>query len=230
MQQADAVSGHLEFLQVGRRKRLARQDVGDGGLVERGLDGAGFLRPQVVSDQDQGLVAVADAAHLDRTPGVIMGYNAGNGPSPKQNPISGREWGWYNYDVYAYEGEMFVEEGKAYQFWGRFDDGEAIVIDGKLVVHQGNASGYNANPVVATSYTATKTGWVPFNAWIWDWEGGKTVMYCRFALQYNPSGTASTSYEDANVWQEIVDPGDMSLLRVAGTNAYTTVTAVTALI
>ncbi len=174
------------------------------------------------------LVAVADAAHLDRTPGVIMGYNAGNGPSPKQNPISGREWGWYNYDVYAYEGEMFVEAGRTYQFYGRFDDGEALVIDGKLVVHQGNKSGYGDAPVVATSYTATKTGWVPFNAWIWDWEGGKTVMYCRFALQYNPSGTASTSYEDANVWQEIVDPGDMSLLRVAGTNAYTTVTAVTA--
>lgn len=173
------------------------------------------------------LVAVADAEHLDRTPGVFMDTSAGEGPSPKRNPISGREWGWYNYDVYAYEGEMFVEAGKTYQFWGRFDDGEAIVIDGKLVVHQGNSSGYNANPVVATSYTATQTGWVPFNAWIWDWTGGKNVMNCRFALQYNPTGTASTSYGDANVWQEIVDPGDMSLLRVAGTNAFTTVTAVT---
>lgn len=174
------------------------------------------------------LVAVTSADYLDRTPGVFMDTSAGEGPSPKQNPISGRTWGWYNYDVYAYEGEMFVEEGKTYQFYGRFDDGEAIVIDGKLVVHQGNDSGYNAGPVVATSYTATKTGWVPFNAWIWDWTGGKNVMNCRFALQYNPTGTASTSYSDANVWQEIVDPGDMSLLRVAGTNAFTTITAVTA--
>ena len=174
------------------------------------------------------LVAVTAADYLDRTPGVFMGYSAGNGPADKQNPISGRMWGWHNYDVYAYEGEMFVEAGRTYQFYGRFDDGEALVIDGKLVVHQGNKSGYGDAPVVATSYTATKTGWVPFNAWIWDWEGGKTVMHCRFALQYNPSGTASTSYEDANVWQEIVDPGDMSLLRVAGTNAYTTITAVTA--
>ena len=182
----------------------------------------------VAAPLSSNLVAVTAAAYLDRTPGVFMDTSAGNGPTPKQNPISGREWGWHNYDVYAYEGEMFVEAGRTYQFWGRFDDGEALVIDGKLVVYQGDSSGYGANPVVAASYTATKTGWVPFNAWIWDWTGGKNVMNCRFALQYNPTGTASTSYDDANVWQEIVDPGDMSLLRVAGTNAYTTVTAVTA--
>ena len=182
----------------------------------------------VAAPLSSNLVAVTTAAYLDRTPGVFMDTSAGNGPSPKQNPISGREWGWHNYDVYAYEGEMFVEAGKTYQFWGRFDDGEALVIDGKLVVYQGDSSGYGANPVVAASYTATKTGWVPFNAWIWDWTGGKNVMDCRFALQYNPTGTASTSYGDANVWQEIVDPGDMSLLRVTGTNAYTTISAVTA--
>ena len=88
----------------------------------------------VAAPLSSNLVAVTAAAYLDRTPGVIMGYNAGNGPSPKQNPISGREWGWHNYDVYAYEGEMFVEVGRTYQFWGRFDDGEALVIDGKLVV------------------------------------------------------------------------------------------------
>ena len=172
------------------------------------------------------LVAVADAEHLDRTPGVFMDTSAGEGPSPKQNPISGRTWGWYNYDVYAYEGEMFVEEGKTYQFYGRFDDGEALVVDGRTVVHQGNNSGYNYAPVIATSYTATATGWVPFNAWIWDWEGGKNVMYCRFALQYNPSGTPSTSYEDANVWKELADPGDMTLFRVAGSAAFTTIDSI----
>ena len=172
------------------------------------------------------LVAVADAEHLDRTPGVFMDTSAGEGPSLKQNPISGKKWGWYNYDVYAYEGEMFVEAGKTYQFYGRFDDGEALVVDGKTVVHQGNNSGYNAGPAIATSYTAAATGWVPFNAWIWDWAGGKNVMYCRFALQYNPSGTPSTSYEDANVWKELTDPGDMTLFRVAGAAAFTTIDSI----
>ena len=137
------------------------------------------LAPPLTSN----LVAVTAADYLDRTPGVVMGYDAGNGPADKQNPISGKKWGWHNYDVYAYEGEMFVEAGRTYQFWGRFDDGEALVIDGKLVVFQGPESCYNAVPVVATSYTAAKTGWVPFNAWIWDWTGGKNVMNCRFALQ-----------------------------------------------
>ena len=182
------------------------------------------LAPPLTSN----LVAVTAADYLDRTPGVVMGYNAGNGPADKQNPISGRKWGWHNYDVYAYEGEMFVEAGQTYQFYGRFDDGEALVVDGKLVVYQGDESGYNKEPVVATSYTAAKTGWVPFNAWIWDWTGGKNVISCRFGLQYNPTGTASTSYSDANVWKEIVDPGDMSLLRVKGSADYTAISSVTA--
>ena len=66
------------------------------------------------------LVAVTASDYLDRTPGLLMGYSAGSGPAPKQNPISGRSWGWYNYDVYAYEGEMFVEAGRTYQFYGRY--------------------------------------------------------------------------------------------------------------
>ena len=172
------------------------------------------------------LVALASAnglgADLDFTPAVFMDYNAGNGPAARQNPISGTSWGWYNWTVYAYEGEIWLEAGTTLQCYGRFDDGEALVVDGKTVVFQGAGSGYNGAPTLATSYTAATTGWVPLNAWIWDWTGGKTPVSAVYALQWNTNGVTD-SQSTAAKWFRFEDALDMRFLRSTTGEAFTTV-------
>ncbi len=141
------------------------------------------------------------------------------------NSLTGTTWAWPGqYGVFAYEGEMHVEQGTTYTFYGRFDDGSAIVVDGTTVLMQQQDSGYNKQPQVWGSWTATKTGWVPFNAWIWDWSGGKAVKDCYYALQYNTAGV-NNDFSNSSKWSRFNEPGDMSFLRTRMNEAYTTVAA-----
>ena len=141
------------------------------------------------------------------------------------NPMSGTTWSWpTQYATFAYEGEIRVEAGTTYTFYGRFDDGSAIVVDGALVLLQREDSGYNKQPQVWGDWTATTTGWVPFNAWIWDWTGGKATKDCYYALQYNAAGVKN-DFGNSSKWFRFVDPLDMSFLRAATGEAFTTLSS-----
>ena len=138
------------------------------------------------------------------------------------NPMSGTTWSWpTQYATFAYEGEIRVEAGTTYTFYGRFDDGSAIVVDGALVLLQREDSGYNKQPQVWGDWTAPATGWVPFNAWIWDWTGGKATKDCYYALQYNAVGIKN-DFGNASKWSRFEDPLDMSLLRSTTDEVFTT--------
>lgn len=139
------------------------------------------------------------------------------------NPLTGTTWAWpTQYGIFAYEGEMYVEQGTTYTFYGRFDDGSAIVVDGTTVLMQQQDSGYNKQPQVWGDWTATRTEWVPFNAWIWDWTGGKAVKDCYYALQYN-TASVKNDFGNAAKWFRFNETGDMSFLRTRVDEAYTTV-------
>lgn len=179
--------------------------------------------PVLASNLVATVAAEGLGAYMDFTPSVFMDYSAGDGPGNRTNPISGREWGWpQNYIVFAYEGEIWLEAGAMLRGYGRFDDGEALVIDGKTVVHQGSASGYNSGPATDTFYMAETTGWKPFNAWVWDWTGGKNVCGAVYAIQWNTNGVTG-SQSDATKWFRFEDPLDMSFLRAETGEAFTTV-------
>ena len=114
------------------------------------------------------LLANADASWLDRTLDV---FKDGEHPNSATNPVSGKTWPWlieHNHGVFAYEGEMFVEGGVEYSFYGRADTGEALVVDGDTVVWQGVNRGWQYGPEIHKRWTAPKTGWVPFNGWLWS--------------------------------------------------------------
>lgn len=144
------------------------------------------------------------------------------------NPVTGTTWSWPNdYATFAYEGEIYVTAGTTYTFYGRFDDGSALVIDGSLVLLQREESGYNKQPQVWGDWTAPKTGWVPFNGWIWDWTGGKATKDCSFALQWNSDGVKD-SFTDSAKWHRFIDPGDMSFLRARCSEHFTSVVGVEA--
>ena len=190
------------------------------------------------------LLANADASWLDRTLDVFKDGENGNAA---ENPLSGKAWPWlieHNHGVFAYEGELFVEEGAEYSFYGRSDTGEALVVDGETVVWQGKNRGWQYGPEIHRRWTAPKTGWVPFNGWLWSWNGSYGTQWSEWSLQYNrqgvsvtfldPSDRLSDRYDSlnswleenrglTNVWQRFADPGDGSFLRTVTGERFTAV-------
>jgi len=169
------------------------------------------------------LVATASAdpfadSKIERVPYPLV--DAANNVA---NPVTSSTWSWPDtYAVFAYEGEIYVTAGTTYTCYGRFDDGSALVLDGNLVLLQREDSGYNKQPQVWGDYVATRTGWVPFNGWIWDWTGGKATRECAYALQYNTSSVRN-SFSDTGKWSRFADPGDMSFLRTDTGETFTTI-------
>lgn len=192
------------------------------------------------------LLANAEEAWLDRTLDV---FKDGEHSNNATNPVSGKAWPWlieHNHGVFAYEGELFVKEGVEYSFYGRADTGEALVVDGETVVWQGKNRGWQYGPDIHRRWTAPKTGWVPFNGWLWSWNGEFGTQWSEWSLQYNLQGVVVTFLDPTdrlsdrseslnswlaenrgltNVWQRFADPGDGSFLRTVTTNRFTTVGA-----
>ena len=190
------------------------------------------------------LLANADAAWLDRTLDV---FKDGEHSNSATNPVSGKAWPWlieHNHGVFAYEGELFVEEGVEYSFYGRADTGEALVVDGETVVWQGKNRGWQYGPEIHRRWTAPKTGWVPFNGWLWSWNGSYGTQWSTWSLQYNLQGVVVTFLDPSdrlsdrseslnswleenrgltNVWQRFADPGNGTFLRSVTCERFTTV-------
>ena len=180
------------------------------------------------------LLATADADWLDRTLGVFKDGGTANNAS---NPVSGLFWPWLlesDHGVFAYEGEMYVEAGTAYSFYGRNYNGEALVVAGAMRVSQGPRNAWNYAPEVFGAWTPEESGWVDFNAWLWSWNGstGSVSDKCAWGLQWNPDGIVPAQTEttdvftlakDTNIWHRFVDPGDGSFLRTVTGERFTTV-------
>ncbi len=182
------------------------------------------------------LLEVADASWLDRTLGV---FKDGFAAEADANPVSGLAWPWNAQDghgVFAYEGQMFVEAGTAYSFYGRNHNGEALVVDGATLVWQGPRNAWNYAPEIFGAWTPAKSGWVDFNAWLWCFNGshGPVGDKCKWGLQWNPDGIVPAQTEtsdvfalatDTNVWSRFLDPGNGTFFRTATGEKFTTVGA-----
>ena len=216
----------------------------------------GYVKPHLgIPMLASNLLENAEAAWLDRTLDVFKGGSdtneAGNTVYDDYavNPVSGKSWPWLleeKHGIFAYEGEIFVEEGTNYFFYARHGDGGAIVVDGETVSWQGLVSAYNLAPNIRRFWTAPKTGWVPFNVWLWAFDGRTTPQWAQWSAQYNvagfslnglsgpdtDSGIRNYSYNTdpksswrTNVWKRFVDPGNGTFLRTVTGERFTTVGA-----
>lgn len=162
------------------------------------------------------------ATSWDWTLSAFMCNITGNAGANGTNPVSGKKWDWQNYYGYVYDGEMWMDAETTYTFGGNFDDGSAILIDGKVAWSQGNpggtGSGYNSWSA-PKSHTPTSTGWHTVKLLVYDWEGGKNITCGALsATMWNTNGVTTASPTDS--WNKFQDDGSGSLFRAKLTNTY----------
>ena len=157
-----------------------------------------------------------DAKMLDYTVSTDMAnFKAGNGGA-LVNPLSRLSWTWNNYTTYGYQGRFWMEAGVTYTVYSKCDDGACVFFGGEngtKVASPGTESGYNKTK--CESYTPTKTGWVDFYAYTWDWDGGKgPVGDNLWGLAYNTNGVVCTDKLTKNTepWMIFQDTGDCETL------------------
>ena len=158
----------------------------------------------------------------DWTLSALMCNVTGNVGAKGYSEVSGTEWQWQNYYGYVYDGEMWMEAGTPYTFGGNFDDGSAILIDGKVAWSQGNPggteSGYN-KWVAPKTLTPDTTGWHPVKLIVYDWEGGKAITCGALsATMWNTNG--ATAAEPTSNWSKFADDGSGSLFRAKVADTY----------
>ena len=180
------------------------------------------------------LLAVADESWLDRTLDVFKDGENANGAT---NVVSGKTWPWlieHNHGVFAYEGEIWLEAGVDYGFFGRNHNGEALVIDGRTLVWQGRRNAWQYVPEIREAWTPERSGWYPFNGWLWSWNGscGPVGGKTEWGLQYNTVGFVAptndvygTQAGATNIWLRFADPGNGTFFRSATGERFTAVGA-----
>lgn len=129
--------------------------------------------------------AITDASMLDVTETTLMASI--NGTGNILNPVSGKTWKWGDYTTFGYEAEIYLEPG-TYTFWGRYDDGGAVVMEDNVIYTHGNQSGYGFDPATG-DFVVEKAGWYNFRGYVWDWSGGKAPCgSAKSAIQMKKDG------------------------------------------
>jgi hypothetical protein len=172
-------------------------------------------------DYDFDLVA---GANRDWTLGFFMTwFSADNASTKFFNPLTETYWNWNDNTTFGYEGMIWLEGGVTYTVYTRFDDGGALVVDGNVVITQGNSSGYNTS-VGTRTFTPDATGWQPVRGFVWDWSGGKKPISAAYGLQYN-TNNVTDSFTDKAKWMKFEDPGDMTFLKKTTSESFSSLGA-----
>lgn len=204
---------------------MALVPVAQATVYRPGLVQARFVASDVTG-QNQGtkypsnLLATVSATNLDRTLDTMMANFHGDGnaylTTPCTNPVSNARWFWSDYTTFAYEGEIRLQAGVAYNMFEQGDDGAAIVIDGTIILTADTTSRYQNG--TGASFSPVATGWHRFNAYSWDWTGNKGPSAGCWGLAWNTNSTTKTSgtlTANTSPWKTFTDAGDLSSLRCA---------------
>jgi len=161
---------------------------------------------------------VMDHPTLERVPGTVMadvwvpsGANVDLPQYTYTNPFpGGSPWNWNTQNTgWGYVGQMRVVKGATYTFGKLLDDAARVIIDGKEVINHSTWDVFAWG-----SYTAQETGWVSFDARVWDGSGGKgacSTWQGIFGIAFNTIGV--TTAAPTTNWIKRLDPGDGSLFR-----------------
>ncbi len=129
------------------------------------------------------------------------------------NPRTEKKWSWTNYMTYAYEGQIFLEGDKTYNFYVQCDDGGAIFIDEQEVVNTETVSHHNFGRTGL--HTPAATGWYDIRIYVWDWSGDKGPQANHFGIAYSTTDMKqyANNQDDGKIatsnqaWHYIKDDG-----------------------
>jgi len=151
------------------------------------------------------------------------------------NEVDGHPYAWGSLQEFVFEGEMWFEAGRTYNFAGLFYPAEYLFIDGEQILFAHDCSDYNAPyGLVTESYPVSSAGWRTVKVVMWEQDsngagagGGsgnqqwnhafQSPFYSiRYGLAWTTNASTTVTAGDTNKWYKLMDPGNRHLLRARG--------------
>ena len=166
---------------------------------------------------------IDDADNAANVSGCIAAYqHCASRPWGFSEQFTGNVYYWNETNTtFAYQGQMYFEEGKTYAFGSNFDDDAYVKIGSTVVL---NAVKTGAKTIATGTFACERSGWYCFDARVGDNSGGKGpwgggsgeyqgVWSADFGVGYRDDGSTNTVQSG---WSRLLDPGDGSLFRCDG--------------
>ena len=153
-----------------------------------------------------------------------------------RNEVDGQNYSWGNCMTYVYEGQMWFEAGKTYNFAAVFYPGEYVYLDGELLFSATTCTKVwdgSWTKLETAAVTPVTSGWKDIRIVSWsgyngggacgggsgDWNTASNSPFypLSIGLAWNTNGTATLNdAADAAKWSKLLDAGDRHLFRARG--------------
>ena len=161
----------------------------------------------------------AEADRFSHTLGTILADVNYSGASLTQtrNELTGAVEKWESDAAILYEGEMYFEGGREYNFFGSIDDWVGCELDGAFLWCEGVRQSEVIGVTVA-SKTFKVSGWHSIRVWISDMYVGGGACKDRIGFQgvgigWNTNGCKVVNATTQMQWNRLLDDGSGRLLR-----------------
>ena len=160
----------------------------------------------------------AEADRFSHTLGTILADVSETSACQARNELTGKLETWPQWGAVLYEGEMYFEGGKEYNFFGCVDDLVACELDGVFFWCEGNQQ-VSKRGVRVYSKMFKESGWHPIRMWLADPGGGLRGAWSGFmgfqnmGIGWNTNGCKIVNGTTQLQWNRLLDDGNGRLLR-----------------
>ena len=176
----------------------------------------GIFREAVLADINFSATC-AEADRFSHTLGTILADANQSSRCQVRNELTGTIEKWPLYGAVLYEGEMYFEGGREYNFFGCVDNLSACELDGSFLWCEGDCQ-TKKNGMAISSKTFKESGWRPIRVWIADaggacgaWSG--RVGFSGMGIGWNTNGCKVVNGTTQLQWNRLLDDGSGRLLR-----------------
>ena len=158
----------------------------------------------------------AEADRFSHTLGTILADVPDGNLVQTRNELTGAIEKWEAQAAILYEGEMYFEGGREYNFFGCINCLSACELDGRYFWCEGiNGSGAG---VTVCSKTFKESGWHPIRVWLacYGWGRGAVTRHLGFqgmGIGWNTNGCKVVNATTKMQWNRLLDDGSGRLLR-----------------
>lgn len=158
----------------------------------------------------------AEADRFSHTLGTILADVNQSRLCQTRNELTGTIETWGESSAVLYEGEMYFEGGREYNFFGYVDNLVACQLDGAYLLCKSLPNG--AEGISVTSRIFKQSGWHSIRVWIADWgrdHGAvpKIIGFQGMGIGWNTNGCKVVNVTTQMQWSRLLDDGSGRLLR-----------------